>query len=227
MEDFENYLKENDEDFPVRSSDFNESLTMFKIKTGNENIRFINGQIRSIEINFNIRGLEGRSFQLRDDIFEYYQKIVDDIRQKYPRGISTCFQIPEDQWANLSLEQSLFKNNIAGMATSILFAWIVLLISTKNYWVSLQAALSILLVIATIISSIYLQGWSLGMAESIGLIVFVGFSVDYIVHMCHQYIESIHDKRKKKVDTCFQRIGSTILNGAATSFMAGVFLDRC
>lgn len=113
------------------------------------------------------------------------------------------------------------------MATSILFAWIVLLISTKNYWVSLQAALSILLVIATIISSIYLQGWSLGMAESIGLIVFVGFSVDYIVHMCHQYIESIHDKRKKKVDTCFQQIGSTILNGAVTSFMAGVFLDRC
>lgn len=96
MEDFENYLKENDQDFPVRSEDFNETLTMFKIKTGNENIRFINGQIRSLQINFNIRGLEGRSFQLRDDIFEYYQKIVDDIRQKYPRGISTCFQIPED-----------------------------------------------------------------------------------------------------------------------------------
>jgi predicted RND superfamily exporter protein len=89
------------------------------------------------------------------------------------------------------------------MATSILFVWIVLLLLTRNYWVSFFATLSIMVVVGTIMSSIYLQGWSLGMAESLGLIVFVGTSVDYIVHMCHQYIQSIHDKRKKKVDICF------------------------
>ena len=121
----------------------------------------------------------------------------------------------------------MMKNAIYGMLISMLFAWIVLLITTKNYIVSFQAVLSISLVIATIMSSIMLQGWTLGIAESIGLIVFVGFSVDYIVHMCHQYVESIFEKRKKKMDSCFNQIGSTILNGAVTSFFAGLFLYFC
>ena len=35
------------------------------------------------------------------------------------------------------------------------------------------------------------------------------------------------DKRKKRTDSCFHQIGSTILNGAYTSFIAGYFLSRC
>ena len=76
-------------------------------------------------------------------------------------------------------------------------------------------------------SSIKLAGWSLGIAESVGLIVFVGFSVDYIVHMCHQYVESTHESRKKRMDSFFQEFGTTILNGAYTSFVAGLFLSIC
>lgn len=89
------------------------------------------------------------------------------------------------------------------MLSSIGFAFLVLLITTKNYIVSFQAVIAITLVLSTIMSAIYFQGWSLGIAESIGLIVFVGFSVDYVVHMCHCYVESLFDKRKKKMDSCF------------------------
>ena len=85
----------------------------------------------------------------------------------------------------LSLETSIFNNAIWGMCTSIFFAWIALMIATMNFVISIYAAFSIFLVIATIMAAIYISGNCLGIAESIGLIVFVGFAVDYIVHMCH------------------------------------------
>lgn len=91
----------------------------------------------------------------------------------------------EEQWAYLAFENAMFYNAIQGMCSSLLFAFGVLLITTRNYIVSFQAVLSILLTIATIMSCIKIAGWSVGIAESIGLIVFIGFSVDYIVHMCH------------------------------------------
>ena len=121
----------------------------------------------------------------------------------------------------------MFNNAIFGMFTSLFFAGVVLIITTNNYIVGLQAVLSIMLTFGTIMSCIKLAGWSLGIAESIGLIVFVGFSVDYIVHMCHQYVESVYERRKKRMDSCFTQFGSTIINGAITSFMAGFFLSKC
>ena len=79
----------------------------------------------------------------------------------------------------------MYSNAIQGMSSSLFFALAVLLVTTRNYIVSFQAVLSIMLTIATIMSCIKIAGWSVGIAESIGLIVFIGFSVDYIVHMCH------------------------------------------
>ena len=97
----------------------------------------------------------------------------------------------------------MFRNAMGGMACSIFFAFVILMLTTRNYTISLYSVVSISLVIATIMSSIKILNWSLGIAESIGLIVFIGFSVDYIVHMSHQYVESVFDKKKNRVDSCF------------------------
>lgn len=113
------------------------------------------------------------------------------------------------------------------MFTSIFFAWIALMLATRNWVISVYAAFSIFLVISTIMASMNMFGWALGIAESIGLIVFVGFAVDYIVHMCHQYVESVFFNRKERMDSCFNQIGSTIFNGAFTSLVAGIFLYMC
>ena len=121
----------------------------------------------------------------------------------------------------------MFKNTMQGLCYALLFAWIVLLITTNNYILSTMSLLSIVSVIMTVVCSIKINGWSLGIPESVGIIIFVGFSVDYIVHMCHQYNESVNDLRKKKTDTAFFNIGSTIIMGAITSFLSGFFLMQC
>lgn len=152
---------------------------------------------------------------------------MTDINKKYPRAISTCWQVPFDEWAKMYYEDSMFTNAIQGLICSVVFAYIVLLITTHNYTVSLFCILTILLTIGSIVCTIYLAGWGIGLSESICLIVFIGLSVDYVVHMSHQYIESIYDRRKNRVDNCFHQIGSTIVHGAITSLGASILLTQC
>ena len=46
-------------------------------------------------------------------------------------------------------------------------------------------------VLFSILGMIYLLNWSLGVTESIGIDMFIGFSVDYIVHVGHCYVDNI------------------------------------
>jgi predicted RND superfamily exporter protein len=39
------------------------------------------------------------------------------------------------------------------------------------------------------------QDWELGVAESMGIVILIGFSVDYVVHLSSHYIHSPHGKR--------------------------------
>ena len=113
------------------------------------------------------------------------------------------------------------------MACSMLFAYLVLFLTTQNYTVAMLATISISMVVGTIVATVYLNGWGIGLGESIALIVFIGFSVDYIVHMCHVYVESVHDRRKERVDNAYGTIGGSIIHGAITSMGAGICLTQC
>ena len=43
MEDFDNYLREIGQEFPVNIKDFNQTFINFLNKTGNENVQLIEG----------------------------------------------------------------------------------------------------------------------------------------------------------------------------------------
>lgn len=72
-----------------------------------------------------------------------------------------------------------------GMSLSIIFSFLVLLVATKNFFLSLFAMFTIGSVIATTMGAIQVHGWKLSLPETMCLIIFIGFSVDYIVHMAH------------------------------------------
>ena len=86
------------------------------------------------------------------------------------------------------------------MLTSTLSAFVVLLFNTYNFIASLYAILTITLINGTIMAAIYLQGGVLGIVDSFIIVIFTWFSFDYVVHMCHQYVESVFEKRKNRTD---------------------------
>lgn len=44
----------------------------------------------------------------------------------------------------------------------------------------------------------YLSGWELGVAESITIVILIGFSVDYVVHLANHYVESSYTDKYKR-----------------------------
>merc|ERR1719277_510176 len=98
-----------------------------------------------------------------------------------------------------------------------------------------MASLSLLCIIAILIvfaGCLPLLGFSLGIFESVGLIVVLGLSVDYTVHIAHSYneariegsCESKASEREQRASHAMTEMGISVLSGAITTLLASLFL---
>merc|ERR1712039_817926 len=76
---------------------------------------------------------------------------------------------------------------------------------------------------------IAIAGLGLGIFEAIGLIIVVGLAVDYSVHICHSYnetrfINGMVATRVQKTQHALTEMGISVVSGAATTFLASLFL---
>lgn len=73
-------------------------------------------------------------------------------------------------------------------------------------------------------------GVDLGVTESIAGVIVIGLAVDYVIHLGHMYLEVGHlgyEKRSERWAMALKNMGSTVLAGAATTFMAGMSMRLC
>lgn len=113
------------------------------------------------------------------------------------------------------------------MILSLVFTFFVLVLTSFNIIIAIFSVFSIGAVLSSILAIIYLMGWSLGVSESIAMVIFVGLSQDYIVHLGHMYIENIYDSKQKRMDFSLKSIGLTVISSGLTSYSSGVFLVFC
>lgn len=79
-----------------------------------------------------------------------------------------------------------------GLIISIVFAFIALLCATSNIIMAFYAAITIGMIIVNVMAFIPYMGWQLGSSESVGVVICVGFAVDYVVHLASHYTHSKH-----------------------------------
>merc|ERR1711904_668201 len=108
-------------------------------------------------------------------------------------------------------------------------AWLILCIATTNWMISSIALACILVILFLCGGMIAMAGWSLGIFEAIGLIIVVGLAVDYSVHICHSYnearfIDGAPATRFQKTQHALTEMGVSVVSGAATTFLASLFL---
>ena len=65
--------------------------------------------------------------------------------------------------------------------------------------------------------------WTFGPVEAIGLILFVGFSVDYTLHVA----EAFHHAPPPKVENALRHVGKAVMSAAATTIGSAFFLFFC
>lgn len=142
-------------------------------------------------------------------------------------GVNNIWQTSYDHWCWLHMRYSFITDADQGIIFSISMSLLVLLLTTKNFQISVIAILSISGIILGLMSMIKVLGWEFGIIESVCVIIFIGISVDYVVHICHQYIHAMDSQRKARMDFAFKNMGATILGGAQTSCISAFFLITC
>ena len=71
------------------------------------------------------------------------------------------------------------------------------------------------------------MGWEFGVAESIAVVILIGFSVDYVVHLANHYVEAPYKDRKRRIQHALAEIGISIFSGAITTMLSGFALIFC
>lgn len=69
------------------------------------------------------------------------------------------------------------------MLIAIIFAFIMLTIVTCNMLLAFWAIFSVGIILVSVIAVMVYQGWEMGVSESISVVMLIGLSVDYIVHL--------------------------------------------
>merc|ERR1719324_674198 len=106
------------------------------------------------------------------------------------------------------------------MALALGFAFIVLLVATRNIVVAAIAILCVCSIVVSVVAFMFCVGWKLGVLEALVLVMVIGLSVDYVVHMADSYLEAPAQDRTGRTQYMMKKMGLAVLNGAATTIGA-------
>lgn len=79
------------------------------------------------------------------------------------------------------------------MTIAVGFSFVILLFATKNIVLAILAIFSVAVVIVSTVAIMVLKGWELGVSESVAVVILIGLSVDYVVHLAADYNHSVKE----------------------------------
>ncbi|CAK9008135.1 Protein dispatched homolog 1 (Protein chameleon) [Durusdinium trenchii] len=169
------------------------------------------------------------SYAKRSDVVEAWDSFLEQMQQEEPATLGANSYYTDDFYFVWWRTQFLFVTNVAiSISCSFLLAFTVSTIATRNYIVAAIASCSILLVVLYVCAAIVLFGFDLGSIESVVLTLVIGISVDYIIHVAVGYSDAQFDRkldsRAERVEHAMMTLGTSILAGAVSTFLATSFL---
>lgn len=95
---------------------------------------------------------------------------------------------------------------------------------TGNIIIGTYAILCCAFIVFGVVMVMQVNGWEIGVSESLGVVILIGFSIDYVVHLSAHYVHSPFPTREQKMHHAFKEMGVSIFSGALTTLGAGIFL---
>jgi len=149
---------------------------------------------------------------------------IEENKENCPGTLCDYMHNSSWRWWLLTVEDNFITSALSGIAIALPLAFIVLLISTRNWIISIFAILDIIGVISCELCVMWAAGWKFGMVESIAVIMVIGFSVDYVVHLANSYLESQGDSRMERLSFALLTMGVSVVSGAITTMLSGLML---
>jgi len=160
------------------------------------------------------------------DVWEAWKEFVE--RENSRLGYKMKFIMVSSAWTRLHLEMTIVSSTVASIGLSVGITLAAMVIFTGNIFVALYTVMTTLLSLCTLFGfTMSVLRWEFGPIEAIGMVSFVGVSVDYILHLGHAYWHSPTKLRKEKVVNALGHVGFVIVGGAVTTAGASMFLWAC
>ena len=151
---------------------------------------------------------------------EYNQRVEDEGTKDMAKVMVYCASAPK--WRQTIL---LMPAAIQGVILSLALSWIVLVIACENWILASLAILTISMIVTIVFGFLTFSGWGLGLLEGILVVLVIGFSVDYTVHLSDSYKACEDVTRYGKVKFALESTGFSIISGAiSTVGAAGIML---
>merc|ERR1712118_104913 len=125
------------------------------------------------------------------------------------------------------LQSKITSEAFVGMALALGFASIVLLVATRNIIVASCAIASITSIVSSVMALMFCLGWKLGVLEALVLVMVIGLSVDYVVHLADAYLEAPAEDRLERCKFMLVKMGLAVVNGGVTTIGAAGFMCAC
>ena len=160
-------------------------------------------------------------YETVDKLWSDIQDFTSSVLDKAPEGLQNGWAT---SWLRFyALQRNLGSGTITSLGVSLAIAFVVMLLTSLNWVISLYAILTIICILASTIGSLVLSGWELNILESIVMSVAVGLSVDFTLHYGVAYTISSEKGRVDQVKYALGHIGPAVTLAAITTFIAGKY----
>lgn len=149
---------------------------------------------------------------------------MQSTKQDIPESLHSISQAAGSQWCLMISEKAFVRSALSSLFVTVLLAFLINLLATKNIIVSIMTVFSISLVIVSNMGLLNLFRWELGASESVSLIVVMGLSIDYITLLSIDYSQSPLESRNDKIRQAYGNMGVSILGGCTALLGATLFL---
>lgn len=139
-----------------------------------------------------------------------------------PFGLQNGFQTIGWKWAYLATQEESMASAQLGVLMSVSFAAFVLLISTHNIIISIFSTISISFILVSVLCTMEMMGWTFGIIESVAIVIVIGFSVDFVVHLANHYVGTGFSDKYRRAQDSVTELGVSMLSAAVTTFIATI-----
>lgn len=153
-------------------------------------IGFINDTLVFMQIFSESTGDRRAAYADKHPVYMKWQNYINEYTKTAPESLKSGTQTAGIFWCWMMSERAFLSSAVYGMTCSLVFAFLILLMATRNIVLSLLAILCVSVVVISTVGVMVLKGWELGVTESIAIVIMIGLSVDYVVHLAADYTHS-------------------------------------
>merc|ERR1711977_502818 len=160
--------------------------------------------------------------------YNLFEEWLDRLNRQAPPSANGAFHVAANSmWVWMHTQTVFVSSALTGMMTGTVLAFVVVLLATQQILVAFASVFTIVGILASVLGAMVALGWELGTIESICLTILAGFSMDYVVHLAHSFVQAEKKERLDKVRSALDEIGVSVLGGMLTSASAAVALMIC